>query len=552
MNSARFARLTPFALIAAATLVTACAPESRDPGAQRGTTVTIVELADMSKPLSFISETALDGDIVSLTFRPLLEPRWEDGRLRYLTAEESDLALARSYEFFGPDSASLRYRLRSAVRWSDGTPVTAHDAVWMIETRGDPRVASPRIDYNREIVSVVAEDDTTLVIHFRRRYPEMLFHTAGELAPRHIFEGSDPAQIRSHPALTDPARNLVFNGPFVIAEWVRGQRVVLAANPDFRPRPVVQRVVYRTIPEETTRMIELQTGNVDVMSLPYDKLETIRQTAPFIRFEVRERRFYDYIAYNPNAHPALADPEIRRALGLAIDVESMLEALHIGEFAEPAGGPYTPILRDLHDPELHAPLPYDPEEAMRILDSKGWVPGPDGIRVKDGVRLSFTLATNSGNQRRADVAQIIQPQWRRIGVEARIQLLETNTFFDRLGRREYEAAIAGWSVGLSAEITDLFMGDVPFNFTAYHSEEANRLFELAMAQPTEELANPIWREAAAVVVRDQPYTWLYYMDEVVGVHERIQNTRIDALGTVQNLHQWTIRGVDAPADEATE
>src|SRR5690606_7648512 len=109
---------------------------------------------------------------------------------------------------------------------------------------------------------------------------------------------------------------------------------------------------------------------------------------------------YDYIGYNPLAHPALADRDVRRALGLAIDVPGLLEALHLGEYAEPAGGPYAPIFRLLYDPQLHAPLPYDPDEAARILDEKGWVPGPDGIRVRNGQRLSFTLTTNSGNQRR--------------------------------------------------------------------------------------------------------------------------------------------------------
>ncbi|HWV57397.1 MAG TPA: ABC transporter substrate-binding protein [Longimicrobiales bacterium] len=533
----RFARLV---LLVMPWAVTACTPDSAT--TQRGGTVTVIELADMDKPMPFLSETTLDGAIVGVTFMPLLAPRWENGELIYLTANEDVTALARSYEYFGPDSASLRYHLRGDVVWSDGTPVTAHDAVWSIETRGDPRTASPRIDYNRQIVSVEAEDDSTLVIHFTRRYPEMLFHTAGPPAPRHIFEGTDPAQLRSHPALTDPVNNMVFNGPYRIGEWIRGQRVVLVPNPYFQPQPNIQRVVFRTIPEETTRMVELQTGNADVMAIPFDKLELVRSTSPNIRFETRRRRFYDYIAYNPLAHPAFADRDIRRALGLAIDVEGLIDALQLSDYAEPAGGPYAPILRNLHDPELHAPLPYDPDEARRILDQKGWLPGPDGIRVRNGQRLTFTLATNSGNQRRADIAQIVQPQWRNIGVDARIQMIETNTFFDRLNQRDFEAAIAGWSVGLSADISDLWMGDVPFNFTSYSNPAVNRLFELAMAQPTEDQAAPFWREAAHLIVQDQPYTWLFYMDEVVGVHNRIQNTRIDALGTFQNLHEWTIRG----------
>src|SRR5690606_8298792 len=113
-----------------------------------------------------------------------------------------------------------------------------------------------------------------------------------------------------------------------------------------QPQPNIQRVVFRPIPEETTRMIELQTGNADVMVIPFDKLDLVRETTPQIRFETRRRRFYDYIAYNPLTHPAFADRDVRRALGLAIDVDALIQALQLGEYAEPAGGPYAPIFRN--------------------------------------------------------------------------------------------------------------------------------------------------------------------------------------------------------------
>jgi peptide/nickel transport system substrate-binding protein len=501
--------------------------------------------------MPIISETVMDGNVSDMMFLSLLSPRWEDGELLYQTAEESDLALARSYEYFGPDSASIRYHMRGDVRWSDGRPVTAHDAAWTLETQGDPQVASPRFDYNQQIEGIEVEDDSTLVVHFSRRYPEMLFHTAGNVAPSHIFEGSDLSQLRSHPAMNDPAGgNLPASGPYMLQEWIRGQRIVLVPNPEFQPQPNIQRVVFLPIPEQTTRMIELQTGNADMMVLPFDQLGLVREQNPEIRFEVRRRRFYDYIAYNPNAHPFLADEEIRRALGLAIDRPALIAALQIQDYAEPAGGPYSPVLRLLHDPVAHAPLPFDTAEAKRILDAKGWVPGADGIRVRNGVRFSFTLGTNAGNQRRADASQIIQQAWRRIGVDVVLQTLESNTFFDRLTQRDFESALAGWSVGLSADLSGLWTGDSPFNYTSFQNDRVDELVATALSQPTEEVAAPFWREAAAIIISEQPYSWLYYMDEVWGVNDRIRNTRIDTLGTFQNIHEWTIVSSGEEAGEA--
>lgn len=507
----------------------------------REDTVTILTLADISKPMPFISESVLDGDVVGQMYMAILGSTWEEGQLRYRTADEDVLALAKAYEFFGPDSTSIRYHLRGDVRWSDGHPLTAHDAVWTIETRGDPRTASPRRDFNRFIESVEAEDDSTLVVHFSRRYPEMLPHTAGEIAPRHVFEGFDPTNLRSHPTLNDPeGGRLVVSGPYMLGEWRRGQRVILVANPEFHPQPNIPRVVFQVIPEETTRLIEFQTGNADVLQLPYDKVELVRESVPDMRIEVRRGRLFEYIAYNPNAHPAFADAEIRRALGLAIDREGLLRALSLEGFAEPAGGPFSPIQALHYDPVTQAPLPFDPEAAARILDAKGWIPGPDGIRARDSRALRFILATNAGNQRRADIGQIVQQQWRRIGVDAQLQTRETNTFFDALSRREFEAAIAGWSIALFVDMTSLWEGDSAFNFTSFDDPEVSRIMHEALAQPTEEEAAQYWREAAARIVEAQPYSFLFYMDALVGVRDRIQGTRIDTLGELQNLHEWRI------------
>jgi len=213
--------------------------------AQRGGSVVVVEGADMDKPMPLISESSLDNQLQGLMYRPLLQAWWEDGELHYVTHERNPMALARSYEFFGPDSASIRFRMVSDALWSDGQPITAHDAVWTITMQGDPRVASPRQDYNRNIREVVAEDDSTVVIHFHQRNPEMFFHTATGLTPRHVYADHDPGQLRSHPSMVNPGGGgLVVSGPVMIGEWVRGQRVTLVPNPNFQPQMNLDRVTF--------------------------------------------------------------------------------------------------------------------------------------------------------------------------------------------------------------------------------------------------------------------------------------------------------------------
>src|SRR5262249_930885 len=150
-----------------------------------------------------------------------------------------------------------------------------------------------------------------------------------------------------------------------------------------------------------------------------------------VRFEREEKRFWEYIAYLPSAHPAFADPQVRRALGMAIDVPGIIRALGMEEFTTPAAGPYPPIFRDLYDTARTKPLPFDTVAAKRILDARGWRDRDgDGVRDRDGRPLRFTLLTNAGNARRNDVTQIVQQQWKRIGVDARLRQLETVTFLN--------------------------------------------------------------------------------------------------------------------------
>jgi peptide/nickel transport system substrate-binding protein len=510
---------------------------------ERGGTAVLLELADISKPMPIIFDSQLDGDMMDVMFMGLTRGAWREGRLVYETADRSPMALAKRWELLGPDSAQLRYHMRTDVKWSDGQPVTARDVVWTYDMVAEPSVASPRLDYAEHIDSVAAQDDSTVTFFFDRRYPEMLFYSGLPIAPSHAFAGSDPGQIRNHPRMANPAGgNLPVTGPFMIGTWVRGERVVLVPNPQSKVRPYLDQIVIRIVPEQTTRLIELQTGRADVMRpVPPDQVPVLRQQAPFLRFEREEKRNYDYIGYNPRTVEAFRDPRVRMALGLALDVQGVIDALRLEEFASPAGGPYSPIFKDLYDPRRMSPLPYDSTRAKQLLDEAGWRDANgDGVREKNGRPLRFTLVTTSGNARRADVSQIVQQQWKKIGVDAQLQQMEGNTMFDRLKKKEFEAVLAGWSVGLSPDLGTLWGKDSPFNFVSYDNPRTFQLFTQAQAKPTQEAANATWQEAAAQIVADRPYTWLYFIDGVSGVNERLRGVKIDTYGAYQNTWEWWI------------
>lgn len=519
---------------------------------RRGGTAVLTELADLEKPLPLVVQTDLDNDLVDAMYLGLTAGRWENGRMVYLSSSETPNALAWMWEFTGPDSTGIRFRMRSAARWSDGAPITAHDVVWTYRMIKEPAVASPRQQDVATVDSVVAENDSTVVFHFPRRHPGMMFATGVSIAPRHAFEGVPPGGIRTHEVLSRPER-LPASGPFRIASWQPGRQVTLEPNPHFPRRPYLDRIVVRVIPDPATRLVELQTGRVHmVKAISFDRVKELRQRAPNLRFETIGKRFWEYVAYNPRTVPAFRDPAVRRALGQAVDVPGIVRALDMGDFTTPAAGPYPPIFRDLYDPQRMKPLAYDPDSARAALEAAGWRDTDgDGIREKDGRPLRFTLLTNSGNQRRADVSQLLQRQWREVGADARLAQRELGTFAQAQADRSYEALLGSWGVGLSPDIAGSWLPGAAFNIVGYDDPETSRLIEEARAQPTAALATPLWKAAAERIVAAQPYTFLYYYDIVVGVDRRLKGTRIDTYGALQNTWEWWMDDEGTRTDDTT-
>ncbi|HEX8905361.1 MAG TPA: ABC transporter substrate-binding protein [Longimicrobiaceae bacterium] len=507
-------------------------------------TAVLVELGDMEKPMPIVAQTSFDGDLVDVMYMALTRSAWRGGRLVYLTSNDNPMALAYHWEYTGRDSAAIRYRMRRGLRWSDGEPITAGDVVWTYRMLADTTVASARQEDVAQIDSVVAENDSTVTFHFRRRYPEMLFASSIAIAPKHVYEAAGPGGIRTHPALIDPARGLVVSGPFKVGAWKRGESITLVPNVLFTPRALLDRIVIRVIPEATTRLVELRNGTADVVrGISFDQVPVIRAADPRhrIRFEREEKRFWEYLAYNPSAHPAFTDPQVRRALGMALDVPGIIRALRMEEFTVPAAGPYPPIFRDLYDPSRMKPLPFDTAGARRILDERGWRDEDgDGVREKDGKPLRFTLLTNAGNARRSDVTQIVQQQWKRVGVDARLRQIETVAFLNGLTQKKYEAALGSWQVALSPDLSALFRTGAPLNVVAYGDSATDRLMDQALAQPTAPRADQLWRGVAERIVQDQPYTWLYYYDQLTAVTDRLRGVRIDTYGAYQNAWEWWI------------
>jgi peptide/nickel transport system substrate-binding protein len=510
--------------------------DGRTPAALLDGGVAVIGLAGApTTPLAPFAATALDTELAGVLFLALNYGEWGDDGMTY--EEGHSLGLARSWEI---DGQRLTYHLDPERRWSDGTPVTSEDVVFTYELLHDPVLALPLSFATARMDSVVAVDDTTVTFHFQRQYGGMIFDTGVGILPAHVYGDASADGIAAIPLPRgEPDPPLVTSGPFTVVEWRTSERVVLARNEAAPVPPRLDRLVLVVLPDETTRLASLRTGELDMA-----QVSSFRQAARLreqgLRVLSQPQRGYDYIAWNPG-HPAFGDVRVRRALSLAIDRDELIAALDMTGFAEKAYGPYGSLFGGLA-PEPPDGRYGDPGEAGRLLNEAGWTDSDgDGVRERGDTELRFELLTTSANERRETAVQLIQSQLAQVGAWADIRLQELGSLFQLAQRREYEAFMLGWQVSLDPDISIYWQDpESPLNVVGYNNPLAAARMDSALAQPSSEAAARHWKAAAATVAADYPYAFLWFFDLLVAVGPRLQGVQVDPVGFLRTVHEWGV------------
>ncbi len=459
-----------------------------------------------------------------------------------LTEMGDDLAyhprIADSWEV-SPNGRAVTYFLRPW-RWSDGQPLTALDVVSSFNLFKNPAVASPRRGSFRDVLSVVALDSGTVRYELARPVPNPIQITWHHILPEHLIRNLDPENVRGWALNHEP----LSSGEFVLENWAHNQSLSLVRNDSYPgTAALLDRVVFRVLPEESARLVALESGEVDLVDdVPPHALRRLEESGNVRITANGGRRFY-YLQWN-FANPLFAGADIRKALSLAIDRERMVETLLLG-YGSPAKGPIPPAIWNHH--KSLAPDPFDPVMARRMLEAAGWRDSNgDGVVEKDGVDFRFEILTKQGDPVRESGSVILRENLKDIGVEVTILAMELAAGLDRLRSGRFDSYFGRLNANLFGDPSGYVKSTAveEFNNGHYANPAVDSLLTLALGTLDRDEALPFWLEIQEMLAVDPPSAYLFYPENLVGIGLRLRDVRPHQLSPVNNLAEWWI----APGD----
>jgi peptide/nickel transport system substrate-binding protein len=375
------------------------------------------------------------------------------------------------------DGLIYTYTLRPGLKWSDGVPITTKDVAFTLKVLFDPNIQTlyregMLVDVNlpnglvkREPFKWTIVNDRTIkfILPVKWAPAEEMF--SFPIAPQHCLEKIyDDGQFNSAYEVDTPPSQLVGSGPYLISQYVPGQRVVFKPNPQFWRYFGKQRLPYldtfscQITPDTNAMVLNFRGGGSDVLGIPLLQYPTVAEYAKRDNYTVVDKGpdwGFSYLAFNLNPAAKIdrrllrifSDVRFRQACSYAIDRQGICDDILIG-LAHPLYGPETPADVVYFDSQVRQ-YEYNEAKARQLLFSMGMTERADGVMLYGGKPVSFNILTNTENKERTALATVVANDLQSIGLDAKFTPINFNALIVRLDSApyEWEAHILGFTGG---------------------------------------------------------------------------------------------------------
>ncbi len=405
------------------------------------------------------------------------------------------------------DDTTYRFTLKKGVKFHNGEELKASDVVFTLK-----RAVAPESGAIKHIVgaidpdSIVALDDYT--VELKTKFPFSAFLPS----MTHMGGGA----ILNEKAVTEAGDNYGMNpvgtGPFKLAKWNRGDRIVMERfDGYFGPKPAFKNLIIRAIPEGTNRTIELESGNVDIAyGITTNDISRVKSNKALKLIRTLDNST-NYLGFNCEKKP-FDDVRVRQAITMALPVPQMIKAVKRGVGA-PAVGPIAPNVKYAN--KALKPIPYDVKKAKKLLAEAGY---PDGFKT--------SIWTND-KKVRIDLATIAQNQLKKIGIDVEIKVLEWGAYLEGLTQKKQDMFIVGWTcqtpdpdMAVYAPFHSSMKGNN--NFTFFGDDEVDKLLDRGRVMQDGDERRDVYYRIQDILRERGPWVFLLNDEVVVGTQAYVK------------------------------
>lgn len=435
------------------------------------------------------------------------------------------------------DGKSYTFKLRKDVKFQDGTPFNAEAVKFSFDRIIDPNTqAKNAVALLKPYKSSEVLDEYTIKINLSTPSTAFLSNLSqamlGIVSPTAVKKYGD--QFGKHPVGT---------GPFKFVSWVENGDIVVEKNTDYhwgpsnvenKEAPYLDKLTFKIIPEEATRIGSVQSKQVlAAETVPPQNILALKNDTQTQLLQVNTIGLPYTLFFNQRKKP-WDDAKARQAVQLAVDVDAIVKTLYLNTYQR-AWSPLTPGILG-YDESLKGSVKPDIEKANQILDELGYVKGADGIRVKDGKKLTLNYVDGAPNrEKRNDIAVIIQQQLKKIGIDVQINItkdiatvVQKNADYDLYGNSQVNSdpnALRAFYHTTTPEeeavVKRLGGGSNP---------ELDRLLEEGTVEQDPAKREEIYKKVQQLIIKDAWILPIYVFPYTVAASKTVNGIKFDSLG----------------------
>ena len=392
-----------------------------------------------------------------------------------------------------PDNKVYTIKLRPNLTFSDGSPLTASDAAFSLLRIRDDEGSLWRDSYSI-IAKAEATDPRTLVVTLKSPSAPFLSQLA---LPNASVISQQAMKAEGEEAF---AEKPVGSGAFSVKEWLRGEKIVLVKNPNFWQAKNVSLdgVEWLTIPDDNTRMLKVQAGELDAaLTVPFSRIASLQKDAN-LKVELDPSTREDHLLIN-HSHGALGKVEVRQALDFAIDKDAIVKTVTFG-YGQVANS-YIPA-GALYHYQDNLRRPYDPQKAKAMLKAAG------------AADLKLNYVVNAGDEVDEQIAILLQQQLAKAGVTVNLQKVDPSQSWDMLVAGEYDISVMYWTNDIldpDQKTTFVLGHDANMNYmTRYHNDQVKALVAAARVEMDSKKREQMYIDLQKMAKADVNWVDLYY------------------------------------------